>query len=333
MRKQQTDILKQPIPTLLFTFVALLVAQTFRAATLPNGADVVRGVLSPLGAWIDSLCGEAGIVVSVLSVVVGSVIVTRIISRYALSVVRSFVPMVLFVVGVCGIIFPASHPSIALALLMTIHSTDLMIMSFKRSEQFSEVMRASFWMGLATLIVPDLIYVLALLPLHWVVWQRSPREMVASVIMFLQPLIPASFCWWVGGKEPLWLLGEWCNALTPLHAPDFPQLFESVGGVWSALLFGVLTLLTLLSVVIFFLESSSMRLRARKGHVYFSVLYFVGLFMLLCGSHPAIAITIIGYASTPLVHTFFAKRKGVASVVIYVAMVCLALVASILPML
>lgn len=334
MRRQQTDILKQPIPTLLFTFVALLVVQTLRAVRAPLGAESVGGVLSPVGEWIDSSLGHVGgMVVVLLSVVVASVIITRIISRYSLSVIKSLLPMVLFVVGVCGVVFPIGSPAIALALLMIVHATDLMIMSFKRSERFSEVMRASFWTGLAALVVPDMVYLLLLLPLQWLIWQRSVREMVAGVIMALHPLLLASFCYWVGGEEPLWLVGEWWQTITPLHAPDFAGLYHSVGGLGSTLLFGSLLLLTLLSMVVFVTSFTSMRLRARKGHIYFTTLYFVGLAMLLLGSEPQVALPVMGYASVPLIHTFFVRRKGVVSAIIYMVLVALTLVCALLPLL
>lgn len=333
MSRQQTDILKQPLPTILFTLVALLVAQTLRATTVAYAAESPAGVLSPLGEWIDALLGEWGIVAVLLSVLVASVIITRIIARYSLSVVRSFVPMVLFVVGVCGVLFPVGSAALMLALLMMVHATDLMLMSFKRTERFSEVMRASFWSGLATLIVPDMLYLLALLPLQWLIWQRSPREMVAGVIMALLPLLPASFCWWVGGKEPLWLLSEWQAAITTPHTPNLALLYQQCGGLGSALLLGTLLVLTIASVVVFLAGYTSMRLRARKGHIYFATLFLVGLFMLLCGSQPIVALPIMGYASVPLIHTFFVRRKGALSATIYIIVVCLSLLAAALPLL
>lgn len=334
MQRQRTDILKQPIPTLLFTFVALLATEILRAIRTPHSAESLAGALSPLGEWIDSSLGYAGgVVIALLSVVVASVIITRIISRYSLSVVKSLVPMVLFVVGVCGVVFPVGSPSILLAVLMIVHATDLMIMSFKRSERFSEVMRASLWTGLAAFVVPDMVYLLLLLPLQWLIWQRSPREMVAGAIMALLPLLPTSFCYWVGGKEPLWFVGEWYKSLSVLHTPDLTGLYHSTGGLGSAVLFGALLLLTLLSIVVFVSGFTSMRLRARKGHIYFTTLYLVGLFMLLYGLHPAVALPIMGFASVPLIHTFFVRRKGVASAIIYMVLVALTLSLSLTPLL
>lgn len=333
MRRQTFDIHKQPLLVLLLTLVALLVVQTTRAIVAPLGAERVSDILSPLGGWIDGLLAGSGAVIATLAVVVGAVITTRIITRYTLSPVRSFVPMMLFAVGTIGTLFPVGSPAILLALLMLVHSTDLMIRSFKRSESFSEVMRGSFWVGLATLIVPDVVYVMILLPFQWVIWQRSPREMVAGAIMALLPLLPASFCWWVAGEEPLWLAEEWCATITPLHTPNFGLLVESVGGVWSASLVGLLTLLTLASTVVVISGYNTMRLRARKGHLFFAVLYFVGVFMLLCGSHPAVALPIMGYAMVPLVNTLFVRRQGALSATIYIAMVALALLVALLPLL
>lgn len=329
MSRRQTDILKQPIPTLLVTFAVLLTIQTLRAIGTPYGVESLSGFLSPLGELIDTSLGYyGGIVVVLLCVVVASIIITRIISRYSLSVIRSLVPMVLFIVGVCGVLFPIGSPSAMLALLMSIHATDLMIMSFRRTERFSEVMRAAFWSGCATLLIPDMVYPLLLLPLQWLIWQRSPREMVAGVIMALVPLLPTSFGWWVAGEKPLWFVGEWSSRITLLHTPSLSPLLHSSIGIGSKLLLGVLVVLCVASVAVYLSGFSSMRLRARKGHIYFTALYTVGLLMLLCGCSPAIAIPLMGYASVPLIHTFFVRRKGMMSATIYIIIVLLSLAAS-----
>lgn len=330
----QIDILKQPVPILLLTFALLLALMTARGVCAPFEAEGSLEVLSPVGVWIDgTLSGVWGIVTSVLATLMGSIIITRIIGRYSLSVIRSFVPMVLFVTCVCGVVFPLRSPALMLSLLMLVHATELMIMSFRRTERFSEVMRAAFWSGLAALIVPDLVYAVALLPVQWLIWQRSPREMVAGVIMLLLPILPASFCWWVDGEAPLWLVGEWGRALSPIGVADFGALYAGIGGLLPTVLLGVLTLLMLASVATFIGGFGSMRLRARKGHVYFTLLYLVGCLMLLFGVPAVVALPTMGFASVPLIHTFFVRRKGAIGVVIYVMIVALSLVAALLPLL
>ena len=333
MNNRQTDILKQPVPILLLTFVLLLALVTIRGAVVPSGVESTVGVLSPVGEWFNATLGSVwGVAVSVLATLLGAVIITRIIGRYSLSVIRSFVPMVLLVICVAGVVFPVGSPAVAVALLMLIHSTELMIMSFRRTERFSEVMRATFWSSLAALLIPDLIYIVALLPVQWLIWQRSPREMVAGGIMLPLPLILASFCYWVGGKKVLWLAGEWGKGLSPLNGIDFGALYAGLGGCLPAILLGVLTLLTLASIVVFIGGFGSMRLRARKGHVYFSLLYMTGALMLLGGVPAVVALPTMGFASVPLIHTFFVRRKGLLGVTIYIIMVLLALTVATLPL-
>ena len=73
-----------------------------------------------------------------------------------------------------------------------------------------------------------------------------------------------------------------------------------------------------------------MRLRARKGHIYFSLLYLVGVAMLLLGIPVVVALPVMGFASVPLIHTFLVRRKGAVGVVVYVAIVLLTLATSVL---
>ena len=334
MNARQIDILKQPIPTLLATFALLATSQTLRAVRLPYPAENLSGALSPVGAWIDTIGGGTmGIVVVLLAVLLASLIITRIISRYSLSVIRSLVPMVLFSICVCGIVLPIGSPALMLSVLMIVHATELMIMSFKRTERFSEVMRAAFWTGLAALIVPDLVYVALLLPIQWLIWQRSPREMVAGIIMLFLPLLPASYLWWQGGKEFGWLTSEWCAALSPITPIDFAALYGSIGGLMTTILFGILSLLTLASIVVFLGGFGSMRIRARKGHLYFTLLYLVGTLMLLLGIPAAVAVSVMGFASVPLIHTFFVRREGASSALIYILVLLATLFTAAYPLL
>jgi hypothetical protein len=216
---------------------------------------------------------------------------------------------------------------------MIVHATELMIMSFKRTERFSEVMRAAFWTGLAALIIPDLIYVAHLLPIQWFIWQRSPREMVAGVIMFFLPLLPASYLWWLGGQEFGWLTREWFSTLSPITPIDLAEFYGSIGGLMTTTLFGILTLLTLASIVVFVGSFGSMRIRARKGHLYFALLYIVGAAMLLLGVPVAVAMATMGFASVPLIHTFFVRREGTVSAIIYIVVLLATLLTAIYPQL
>lgn len=324
MRGAKTDILKQSIPTLLVTFATLLGALILKALAVDECYPAAE--LSPAGEWFDVALGSVwGVVVAGVAIVLAAIIVTRITSRYSLSVIRSFVPMVLLVVCCFGVVLPVESPSIVVALLMVVHSTELMLMSFKRAERFSEVMRASFWLGMAVAMVPDMVYLLLFLILEWIVWQRSLREMVAGTIMLLLPLGPLSFIWWAGGREPLWFVEEWCGALTVPQLPtiDLAGVVGTLEGAAHLLLFLLIFILSLVSVVVFILGYGSMRLRARKAHTLFMVLFFVGVAMVLMGLSPALALPIMGFASVPLIHTFFVRRKGVGSAVVYVLMLAL----------
>jgi hypothetical protein len=328
-RTRQYDILKQPIPTLLVTFGALLLLLTTRALRAPYALESTEGVLSPVGAWVDALLGPyVGVAVSVVAIILASILLIRIINRYSLSVIRSFMPMVLFMICVFGVAYPVGSPSMVLAILMLTKTSELMFLSFKRHECFGEVMSASFWTAMASLLVPEMAYLLILLPAQWLIWQRSPREMIAGLLMIPLPLLLFSCLNWFNGAPFFGLLGQWSEAFPALRVVDFAQLYATSGGVLNCALWGLITLLTLLSIVVFMGGYNSMRTRARKGHIIFSLLFLLGLMMFLFGCRPVVAIPIMGFAAVPLVHTFFVRRKGVVSVVIYLLLVGLSVLSA-----
>ncbi len=333
MKARQIDILKQPIPTLLVTFLLLVTVQALRAMQHPYPAENIAESLSPLGRLIDtSLEGVAGVVVTLIATLFTSILITRTISRYALSVIRSFVPMVLLSIGVCGILFPIGSPALALSVAMIAKATELMIMSFKRTERFGEVMMAAFWTGTVALIIPDLVWIVALLPIQWLIWQRSPREMVAGVIMTMLPLLLASCGWWFAGKPFGMFAKAWCATLPPFEVMDFEAAYHQMGGILPTLLLATILLLTLASIVASFGAFGSMRVRARKGHLYFSLLYILGVVMMfLLGTPAAVAVAVMGFASVPLIHTFFVRHKGVAIAAIYALVLLLTILTAAAP--
>ena len=322
MQQRKPDIIKQPIPLILGTFavaVALLVARAVRAP-LPCEAEVA-GVLSSVGVWFDGLFSPLWSVVFAVFMTVGSAVVfTRIISRYSISVIRSFIPLVLYCLLVCGVSYPVGSPSLGLALFLLAHSAEMMIVSFKRCTRFDDVMCASFYAGLAALLVPDMLYASLLVVFQWAIYRRSTREMVAGAILFLLPLLPASFCFWVAGHEAVWLLHEWCNTLSGFNVPSLAELYDACGGLWGAIVGGAILLMAVASLVTLFGSFGTMRIRARKIHACFLMTFFVGAAMLACGMPLVATLPVIGIGLTPLVHTFFVRCSGVTGTIIYLAL-------------
>lgn len=321
--RREYDILKQPIPTLLVTVGALFLLLTSRAIRSPYATEQGEGILSPVGVWIDSLLGPyVGVVVVAGAIISASLILTRVINRYSLSVIRSFMPMVLFMVCVLGVVYPISSPSIMLSLLMLTEATELMFLSFKRQERFSQVMRGAFWTALAALIVPQISYLLILLPVQWVIWQRSTREMFAGALMVPLPMLLGSCLFWFGGQPFGWLLDEWYNCFAPLKVVNIAELYACSGGILNCALWGVVMLITLWSILVFVGNYHSMRTRARKGHILFSLFFLLEMMMFfLFNCHTMVIVPLMGLSAVPLIHTLFVKRKDILSMVIYFVLI------------
>ena len=201
MYQRKVDIIKQPIPIILGTFALLVGLLTARAVSVSLPCEDLLGALSPVGAWFDGLFAPLwGVVFSVAMMVFSAVVFTRIISRYSISVIHSFLPLVLYVVFVGGVAFAVGSPSVQLALFLLARSAELMVRSFKRCEMFDDVMCASFYAGLAALLIPDVLYVALLVCFQWLLYRRSVRECVAGVVMFLLPIMPAEFVGWCAGE-------------------------------------------------------------------------------------------------------------------------------------
>ena len=324
MYQRKLDIIKQPIPIIFGTYLLLIALLTYRAIVSPLPCENVASLLSPVGGWFDGLFSPLwGRVLSVVMLLASSVVFTRIISRYSLSVIRSFLPLVLYGVLVCGLIFAVGSPALQLSLFLLARSAELMVGSFKRQTMYDDVMCASFYAGLAAMLIPDLIYAALLVGFQWLLYRRSLRECVAGAVMFLLPIVPAEFVGWMAGGNVGDVAVQWFEALSPLHLSSVPALMHDCGGLFGVIVLGVVVLLGAVSAVVFVAASGSMRIRARKIHNYFTTLFVVGLLMLLLGISPVVSAAVIGMSAVPLVHTYFVRRPGVGNVVLYLVLLAL----------
>lgn len=326
MTGRKIDIIRQPIPTLLATFGVLLTLLTIRSVGTPYAGEAVVGHLSPLGEWIDGwLSGGWAIATTIVATFLSAIIITRIISRYSISVIRSFMPMVLYIIGVGGVLFTPSSPSLHLCWLLMLRSAELLIASFKRCEMFDSVMCSAVYAATAVLIIPDLAWTLPLLVVQWLTYRRSGREIAAALVAMCGPVAICTFAWWTADHN-VWAFAEgWAEGLTTPSFINFGQLYTECGGVVPTILLGLYVVLSLMSIGTFATKWQGMRIRARKIHACFTLLWLLGTLMLLLGIPAAVAIPTMSIGAIPLIHTFLVKHPGLFSALYYIALVALTL--------
>ncbi len=329
MYQRRIDIIKQPKPVILLTFALLVALLTTRAVGAPLSDEVADNLFSPVGLWFNGLFGTVGsVALSVVLTMASAVVFTRIISRYSISVIRSLLPLTLYVVMVCGVFFAVGSPALQLAIFLIAHSTELMVGSFKRQTMFDDVMCASFYAGVAALLVPDFVYVSLLVIYQWLLYRRSVRECVAGGILLLLPFVPVEFVNWLAGGSVGEIITGWSEVLSPLGVLSWKSLVQTCGGVLGAVLLGTLVALGMMSAVMVIFSNGTMRIRARKIHQYFTILFFIGVTMLLLGISPIVSVGTLGMGAIPLLHTYFVRRPGVASAIVYVLLLILVIVRS-----
>lgn len=326
MTGRKIDIIRQPIPTLLATFGVLLTLLTIRSVGTPYAGEAVVGHLSPLGEWIDGwLSGGWAIATTIVATFLSAIIITRIISRYSISVIRSFMPMVLYIIGVGGVLFTPSSPSLHLCWLLMLRSAELLIASFKRCEMFDSVMCSAVYAATAVLIIPDLAWTLPLLVVQWLTYRRSGREIAAALVAMCGPVAICTFAWWAADHN-VWAFAEgWAEGLSTPSFINFGQLYTECGGVVPTILLGLYVVLSLMSIGTFATKWQGMRIRARKIHACFTLLWLLGTLMLLLGIPAAVAIPTMSIGAIPLIHTFLVKNPGLFSALYYIALVALTL--------
>lgn len=198
------------------TCLLLLALFAVRAFTVPYPLELAPVQTTPLGLLIDKLIPADSIacgVVSVLMMMICSVLAAGMISREASLPVRTFLPLVFYLLTGAGLVFFRTSVAVPVAAMGLIVATELFLRGYRRSYQFDKLFRAAFAFGLIPLIYSPALLLLPAFFVALIIFQRTIREVIFSFIGFLLPAALCSFCWWTADYDWGYFLSETFGAV------------------------------------------------------------------------------------------------------------------------
>ncbi len=327
------DVIRQPLGVIIATFAAMLACVVVRATSAPYPAESALCADMPLGRAIDSLlpAGAASCTAGVLATFLNATLLAGMIVRYSVSTVRTYLPMIIYLMAACGVWFPVGSASAALVPLLLTAAAIQSIAAFKRSYQFGHVFKSAFCVGLIPMIYAPAVLIVPIVPVTLALYRRTPREAVVAVAGLFLPLLMCSVVWWGLGEPFRYTAASlYEKTFAATGGTTLAELYAGTGAPVRAYL-GLFAALTLCSVCIILRALPALRTRARKIYIHFlwlSVLCLATAFL------PGSSLVSLGMLAVPCcvtVSACFIRHRGWIPFAAYLLLAVLMLYINLFP--
>lgn len=316
------ELKRQPFAGVFFTFALLLGVMMLRLVNAPYTCEVNAVSDLPTGMLLDSLTISTALrnVITILFLVVNSVLMMRITIRYRINGTHNYTALPLYLVGGYAMFIPYMSISGLLASSMLIITGEQMIGSFKRTNRFGSVYGAMFCMGVLLLLHTSFSVLLLLVPVMFLLFERTMREAIIGVTGLATPLLFCMFGWWVGGESSLYIFYVYYSAIiTPSDLNALQAILTA--GFPIKIFICTLFILIIYCICISIRLLPRMRTRARRVHIFsFAMLACVVLMPLLPSSN-IFLFGLFGFPFSQLGSSALTNNSRWWSIIIYVIII------------
>ena len=257
-----------------------------------------------------------------------ALLITRIVTRNMVLVVRTYLPALFFVIVALGFYLPENRLGSAITTLLLIIGSDRLIAGFRRKASFDPLFRGAFLLGTMPLIFAPSVLFFLMIPVAAILFRRDGHETTVALFGYILPFLICSYIYWGMGYS-FGYIGQMLikTLFTPLGEP----LFTIQAGLWRIILAVILLLLMTLSLISFARNAAQTRTRARRIFLYFiyMLLPVAGLFLL-----PSRSTDIFTLAAVPLaviLPNYFVRHTGNLPALLYLLMLCCAIAIRFIP--
>ena len=291
----------------------------------PYTVESTVGVDMPLGRLIDGLLAGHRLAIhsiAMLTLFVNGALITRLIDKYNISTVRTYLPIVMYVVMGYGILAPFGTVGAVSVSMLLIVSSEQMIAAFKRSYTFNNVFNSAFCLGLMPLIYSTSLPLVLILPFALSLYRRTAREWIVAIVGLGLPLLLASAGWAAAGYGWGFIAGSLAEAFVTPAGVGVAAALKEVG--IAAYIYVVLALgIVLLSIAAIISGSHKAGVRARKIYVHFTCLTLLSAATFFIPSGTIVSIGLIAVSAALLSTAFFIRFRGLFALIAYIALIVL----------
>ena len=260
----------------------------------------VRGYLSPFGveltnsSYFDSVLK---LVLAMFLFLCGGFVEGKMLPRSGLSKSYCTLPIPIYGLLACGILFPSNVLPTAIASLCFGLAIYLLMRSLHSAGEKDSVFYASVLLGAMVLLYPPCIVLVAVIPLSIMVLALSMRQVLLMAVGYLLPLLAASYAVWYGGDDMLQFSRNLLSALT----------IEKIDGGFDTPYLAIVMVVYVVAVMVWGVlyaavsrDKRFLAVRVRRSFYLFVSLFLVTLLMTFVPSCDISAMAVIAVPTTIL---------------------------------
>ncbi len=329
------NVVKQPKLLAIVTFVAVMALIFVRLIYAPYSMEPAIGADMPLGKLLDGFLGRQSVAmhsVVLLLMFLNGVLTTHLIDKYSISMVRTPLPIVMYILMGYGIFAPFGTVSAGLASILLIISSEQMIAAFKRSYTFNNVFNASFCLGIMPLIYSPSLLLVLILPVALSLYRRTPREWIVAVAGLVLPLLLASAGWYAAGYGWGFVASSLAEAFVMPTGIGVVVALNEIG-VMAYVYVGLALSILFLSMAAVIAGANKMGVRARKIYVHSICLTLLSGATFFLPSGTIVSIGLIAVPAALISTAFFIRFRGWPALAVYLLLLAMAVAMNVIPLL
>lgn len=329
------EVIKQSLLMVIVTFLAMMIVILWRVAVVPNSFETSVAADMPLGRLIDGITGgfiPLTYFIGIIIAFINASLLTGIILRYSVSVVRTYLPMIIYAMIAFGVCVPVGSLSAFFASLILILSSASMIAAFRRSYQFGNVFKSAFFLGILPMMYAPSVVLVLIIPVTLILYQRTFREWIVALTGFCLPFLLCSVGWWIAGESFGYI---WETMAADIFAGSASMSVTDVflnSELLVKIVVAIYVLLAVYSIFLILFRLAGMRTRARKIYLHFIWLLILCIAMIFLPSSNIISIGLIAVPASVVISAFFIKRSGWITVAVYVFLLLMMFLMNLFPL-
>lgn len=285
------------------------------------------------GDWVNAWARQfSGMAVAATSVMIfwTAFLATKTIARNLIYTVRTYLPLLFFVIASCGVVFSAADPAAVVSALLIMYAcADFVALAVAKSRNLHLSFRSAFLLGLSALLYPPALCLFLLLPLSSSIFRRSIREAFVGVVGFCIPLLGWAYIVWAMG-------GGFATSLVRLFergfagAMRFPEADELL--IARLAVGGIFVLIALLAFFGFLRHRREMRTRSVRVHAFMFGMLLISAGMVAVTPFTAGLAAILAIPLTFVCPLFFIRFRGLFADFAYLILLAGLFIVNILPL-
>ncbi len=220
------NLTRQPLSVALISMVIFAIGALIRKSLIDFSPELIQvegAIIPEFLRHLQQAWPKTAWVVSFVLLCSSSIALSKVGTNYQLYPGVSLTVMPLYIILACGVFIPSDLLLGCWGSLLLVRTIRNFCSSYRNGYAFTQVFRASLYLGMLPLFLPASALLVLLLPIGIVLFKRTVREVVVAIVGLLLPVGFNCYISWVCGYS-FW--DPFQKLYTALFQTDHLNLFD-----------------------------------------------------------------------------------------------------------